>query len=207
MITAIEQGTDAWKQQRLGYVTASRVTDVMAKVKTGEAKTREKYRYELVVQRLTGVVPESYTNDAMAWGTDNEPYARMKYEARTGNFVQLTGFHKHPTIAWVGASPDGLVEEDGLIEIKCPNTDTHLRTLEANKAPSQYIAQMQMQMWVMNRDWCDFVSYDPRLPEELCYFTVRVLRDDEYIKNMESEVLAFLAEIETTITTLKERKC
>ena len=207
MITAIEQGTDAWKQQRLGYVTASRVSDVMAKVKTGEAKTREKYRYELVVQRLTGVVPEGYINDAMAWGTDNEPYARMKYEAKTGNFVQLTGFHKHPTIAWVGASPDGMIEDDGLIEIKCPNTETHLRTLEAKKAPSQYISQMQMQMWVMNRDWCDFVSYDPRLPEDLCYFSIRVLRDDEYIKNMEAEVLAFLAEIETTITTLKDRKC
>lgn len=203
MITLIEQGTDAWKLQRLGFVTASRVADVLAKVKSGEAKTREKYRYELITQRLTGKIVEGYTNDAMAWGTEHEPYARMQYEARTGDFVQVTGFHKHPTIDWVGASPDGFVGDDGLIEIKCPNTETHLRTLEADKPPTQYIPQMQMQMWVTNRDWCDFVSYDPRLPDDLGYFCAKVWRDDTYIKIMELEVLDFLAEVETTITNLR----
>ena len=206
-ITAIPQGTDEWKRERLGHVTASRVADVMAKVKTGEAKTREKYRYEIVTQRLTNEIVDGYTNDAMAWGTEQEPYARMAYEARTGNFVNQVGFVKHWGIKWVGASPDGLVGDDGLIEIKCPNTLTHLKTLESGKAPSEYIGQMQMQMWVTGRSWCDFVSYDPRLPDELRYFCIRVNRDNDYISAMEKDVLQFLYEVEQTIKTLKEKSC
>lgn len=206
-ITAVQQGTDEWKRERLGHVTASRVADVMAKVKTGEAKTREKYRYEIVTQRLTNEIVDGYTNEAMAWGSEQEPYARMAYEAHTGNFVTQTGFVKHWNIKWVGASPDGLVDDDGLIEIKCPNTLTHLKTLESGKAPSEYIPQMQMQMWVTGRHWCDFVSYDPRLPDELRYFCVRVKRDDEYINSMEADILQFLNEVEQTIKTLKEKSC
>lgn len=206
-ITAIPQGTDEWKRERLGHVTASRVADVMAKVKTGEAKTREKYRYEIVTQRLTNEIVDGYTNDAMAWGTEQEPYARMAYEARTGNFVNQVGFVKHWNIKWVGASPDGLVGDDGLIEIKCPNTLTHIKTLESNKAPSEYIGQMQMQMWVTGRHWCDFVSYDPRLPVELNYFCTRVMRDDQYIMVMENDIVEFLAEIEQTIKHLMEKPC
>lgn len=206
-ITAVPQGTDEWKRERLGHVTASRISDVMAKVKTGEAKTREKYRYEIVTQRLTNEIQDGYVNEAMSWGTEQEPYARMAYEAKTGNFVTQVGFIKHEGIYWVGASPDGLVGDTGLIEIKCPNTATHLKTLESGKAPTEYYGQMQMQMWVTGREWCDFVSYDPRLPDELRYFCVRVHRDEEYLKEMEADVLQFLYEVEETIKLIKEKSC
>lgn len=197
------QGTQEWLMERLGYVTASRIKDVLAKVKTGEAKTREDYRWELVTQRMTGIVQESYKNLAMEWGTQTEPDARIEYEVRHGNFVTQTGFIKHPTIKWVGASPDGLVDEDGCIEIKCPNTKTHLQTLQGGTAPAQYYGQMQMQMWVTNRQWCDFVSYDPRVTKRnLRFFCIRVDRDDEYIANMEQEVLLFLEEVEAVIFNL-----
>jgi putative phage-type endonuclease len=197
------QGTQEWLMERLGHVTASRVKDVLAKVKTGEAKTREDYRWELVTQRMTGIVQESYKNSAMEWGTQTEPDARIEYEVRHGNFVTQTGFIKHPTIAWVGASPDGLVDEDGCIEIKCPNTKTHLQTLQSGTAPSQYYGQMQMQMWVTGKQWCDFVSYDPRVTKRnLRFFCIRVDRDNEYIANMEQEVLSFLEEVEAVIFNL-----
>jgi putative phage-type endonuclease len=198
-----QQGTQEWLIERLGHVTASRVKDVLAKVKTGEAKTREDYRWELVTQRMTGIVQESYKNSAMEWGTQTEPEARIEYEVRHGSFVTQTGFIKHPTIAWVGASPDGLVDEDGCIEIKCPNTKTHLQTLQSGTAPSQYYGQMQMQMWVTGKQWCDFVSYDPRVTiRNLRFFCIRVDRDNEYIANMEQEVLLFLEEVEAVIFNL-----
>jgi len=202
-----EQGTIEWKLERLGHVTASRVADVLAKIKSGEAKTREDYRWELVTQRITNDIEEGgYINDAMQHGIDTEAQARMAYEVNTGNFVDQTGFIRHPTIKWVGASPDGLIETDGNLEIKCPHTKTHLQTLKAQKAPIKYYPQMQMQMWVAEREWTDFVSFDPRLPDELQFFCIRVPRDEEYIRNMELEVMQFLSEIEQELISIYERK-
>ena len=142
----------------------------------------------------------------MQWGTETEPQARMAYEAQTNNLVDEEGFIDHPSIANLGCSPDGLVGDSGLIEIKCPNSKTHIDTLLSGKAPSKYIPQMQTQMAVTGRKWCDFVSFDPRLPEDLQLFIVRVERDDEYIANLEKEVSAFLQEVDETVNKLKGLK-
>ena len=202
---AVEQGTDAWHQLRLGKVTASRMADVLSKGKSGESASRTKYRTELVVQRLTGLPSESFTNAAMEHGVRTEPMARIAYEVATGNFVEQVAFIDHPTIEWFGCSPDGLVG-NGLIEIKCPNSSTHIDYLMDDKPPSKYIPQMQCQMAVTGSRWCDFVSFDPRLPDDLQLFVVRLERDDEYIKAMEVEVEKFLSEVEDTLTKLKARK-
>lgn len=202
----IEQGSKEWLELRLGKVTASRITDVLAKGKSGEALTREDYRYELVVQRLTGEPGESFTNAAMEWGTATEPQARIIYEAEAGVFVEQVPFILHPTIKWFGCSPDGLVRDTGLVEIKCPNSKTHIKYLNAGKPPAKYVPQMQCQMAVTGRQWCDFVSFDPRLPKDLQLFVVRLDRDEEYIKSMEAEVVKFLEEVETMYTQLKEKK-
>ena len=201
----IEQGTPEWHQLRLGKVTASRVSDVMAKIKTGESASRKNYRAELVVQRLTGMPSESFTNAAMEWGTATEPMARIAYEIEKEVLVEQVGFIEHPTIAMFGCSPDGLAH-DGMIEIKCPNSATHIEYLTDNKAPAKYINQMQCQMAVTGRKWCDFVSFDPRLPEDLQLFVVRVERDQKYIDSMEVEVVEFLTEVEGMVNQLKERK-
>ena len=212
------QRTDAWMQQRLGKVTASRVADVLAKIKSGESASRKNYKMELVVQRLTGQPQESFTNAAMEWGTATEPQARMAYEAHTGLFVEEVGFIDHPTIEGFGCSPDGVVGETlhskhnsitpmtGLIEIKCPNTATHIETVLENKAPSKYIPQMQCQMAVTGAKWCDFVSFDPRVPEDLQLLVVRVERDQEYIDSMEVEVKQFLSEVLDLFNQLKARQ-
>lgn len=201
----IEQGTPEWHQLRLGKVTASRVSDVLAKIRSGESASRKNYRAELVVQRLTGMPSESFTNAAMEWGTATEPMARIAYEIAKGVLVEQVGFIDHPTIAMFGCSPDGLVH-DGMIEIKCPNSATHIEYLTDNKAPAKYINQMQCQMAVTGRKWCDFVSFDPRLPEDLQLFVVRVERDQKYIDSMEVEVVEFLTEVEGLVNQLKERK-
>jgi len=202
----IEQGSKEWLELRLGKVTASRITDVLAKGKSGEALTREDYRYELVVQRLTGEPGESFTNAAMEWGTATEPQARIVYEAEMGLFVEQVPFVLHPTIEWFGCSPDGLVGENGLLEIKCPSSKNHIKYLNAGKPPAKYVPQMQCQMAVTGRQWCDFVSFDPRLPKDLQMFVVRLDRDEDYIKSMEAEVVKFLSEVETMFTQLKEKK-
>ena len=201
----MEQRTEEWFAARLGKVTASRVADVLAKIKSGESASRKNYKMELVVQRLTNKVGESFTNAAMEWGTEQEPFARMAYEAHTGTFVKEEGFVDHPTIEGFGCSPDGIVGE-GLIEIKCPNTATHIETVLENKAPSKYIPQMQCQMACTGAKWCDFVSFDPRLPEDLQLFVVRVERDQEYIDAMEVEVKQFLSEVLDLFNQLKARQ-
>jgi putative phage-type endonuclease len=201
----IEQGSEMWHLQRLGKVTASRVADVLSKGKSGESASRKNYRTELVVQRLTGVPGESFTNAAMEWGTTTEPLARVAYEAEMGVFVNQVAFVEHPTIANFGCSPDGVIG-DGLIEIKCPNSSTHIEYLTDDKPPAKYIPQMQCQMAVMGAKWCDFVSFDPRLPSDLQLFVVRLERDEDYIKAMEVEVQKFLSEVEEMFTKLKERK-
>ena len=202
----IEQGSKEWLELRLGKVTASRIADVLAKGKSGEALSREDYRYELVVQRLTGDPGESFTNAAMEWGTATEPQARIAYEAQADVFVEQVPFVLHPTIEWFGCSPDGLIGDKGLLEIKCPNSKTHIKYLNAGKPPAKYVPQMQCQMAVTGRQWCDFVSFDPRLPDDLQLFVVRLDRDDEYIKSMEAEVVKFLDEVATMYKQLKEKK-
>jgi putative phage-type endonuclease len=201
----MEQRTEEWFSARLGKVTASRVADVLAKIKTGESASRKNYKMELVVQRLTGKSQESFTNAAMEWGTEQEPFARMAYEAHTGTFVKEEGFVDHPTIEGFGCSPDGIVGE-GIIEIKCPNTANHIETVLENKAPSKYIPQMQCQMACTGAKWCDFVSFDPRVPEDLQLFVVRVERDQEYIDSMEVEVKQFLSEVLDLFNQLKARQ-
>ena len=201
----MEQRTEEWFAARLGKVTASRVADVLAKIKSGESASRKNYKMELVVQRLTNKVGESFTNAAMEWGTEQEPFARMAYEAHTGTFVKEEGFVDHPTIEGFGCSPDGIVGE-GLIEIKCPNTANHIETVLENKAPSKYIPQMQCQMACTGAKWCDFVSFDPRVPEDLQLFVVRVERDQEYIDAMEVEVKQFLSEVLDLFNQLKARQ-
>lgn len=201
----IEQGTTEWHLLRLGKVTASRITDVLSKGKSGESAGRKNYRMELVVQRLTGLPGESFTSAAMEHGVLTEPKARFAYEAEKQQFVEQVAFVDHPSIEWFGCSPDGLVN-DGLIEIKCPNSTTHIEYLTDQKPPAKYIPQMQCQMAVTGRQWCDFVSFDPRLPDDLQLFVVRLERDQEYIEAMEAEVKKFLSEVDEMFTKLKERK-
>ena len=201
----MEQGSTEWFAARLGKVTASRVADVIAKTKTGYSTSRENYMAQLVCERMTGTQSESYSNAAMQWGTDQEPLARAAYEAAKDVLVDEVGFIVHPTIIAAGASPDGLVGDDGLIEIKCPNTATHIDTLLSNKVPSKYNTQMQWQMACTGRKWCDFVSFDPRMPEGLQLFIQRVDFDEQYVKMLEAEITEFLGELETKIERLNER--
>lgn len=200
----MEQRTTEWHTARLGKVTASRVADVIAKTKTGYGASRANLMADLIVERLTGQPASTFTNAHMEWGTEQEPHARAAYSARTGELVEEVGFIDHPRIANSGASPDGLVGDEGLVEFKCPATATHLDTLLAGEVPSKYIPQMQWQMACTNREWCDFVSYDPRLPEHLRMFVKRVERDDAYIKMLEGEVTKFLTELEEKLTQLQE---
>ena len=201
----MEQRSTEWFTARLGKVTASRVADVIAKTKTGYSTSRENYMAQLVCERMTGTQGESYNNAAMQWGTDQEPLARAAYEAAKDVLVDEVGFVIHPTISNAGASPDGLVGNDGLIEIKCPNTATHIDTLLSDKVPSKYNTQMQWQLVCTGRKWCDFVSFDPRMPEGLQLFIQRVDFDVDYVKMLEAEITGFLGELETKIEKLKEK--
>lgn len=205
----IIQGSPEWHAIRCGKATASRIADIIAKTKTGVSALRGNYLAQLVAERLTGEVAESYTNAAMAWGTEKEPEARTAYAFRANATVEQIGFVDHPSIKMTGASPDGLVDDDGLIEIKCPETKTHIDTLLGQSVPSKYITQIQWQLACTGRQWCDFVSFDPRLPESMSLFVHRVPRDDARIAELESEVGAFLNEVDNTVarlTALYDRK-
>jgi putative phage-type endonuclease len=204
-IEAVQQGSEAWHQMRLGKVTASRVADLLAKTKTGPSASRGNYLIELALQRVTKTIEESYTNAAMEWGTQTEPQARVAYEVKTGNFVDQVAFIDHPTIAGFGCSPDGIVATDGLIEIKCPNSATHWSYIKANEPPNKYFIQMQAQMAVTGAKWCDFVSFDPRMPERSQLLVVRVMRDPEYILYMEAEISQFLKEVEKEVQLMEKR--
>ena len=201
----IKQGTEEWHQIRLGKVTASRVSDVMSKIKSGESAGRKNYKMDLVVERLTNTPTSSFANAAMAWGTETEPLARMAYEVHSGNFVETVAFIQHPSIEWFGCSPDGLIGSEGNLEIKCPNTSTHIDYLLAGVPPAKYVPQMQTQMACTGRLWTDFVSYDPRLPPELQLFVVRLDRDEAYIQQIEDEVKQFLDEVKQIYSQLKAR--
>lgn len=202
----MEQKSDEWYSARVGKVTASRVADVVAKTKSGYSASRDNYMAQLVCERLTNKPAESYSNAAMQWGTETEPLARAAYEAKMDVLVDEVGFIDHPTIVMSGASPDGLVGEDGLIEIKCPNTSTHIDTLLSQTVPKKYADQIFWQMACTGRQWCDFVSYDPRLPADLQLFIKRIPRDDQYIKLLEAEVIEFLTETAHKVAQLLNLK-
>lgn len=202
MTEEIIQGSDEWKALRLGKVTASRVSDVIAKTKSGPAASRANYAAQIIAERLTGTTAEAYTNAAMQHGTDTEPEARAAYEFYQGVTVTEIAFVEHPEIDQAGCSPDGLVDDDGLVEIKCPNTATHLETLLGQVVPSKYDAQMQFQMACTGRKWCDFVSYDPRMPENMRLFIKRVARDNKRIDELETEVASFLLELAVKLSQL-----
>lgn len=193
----IEQGSPEWKAARLGHVTASNMDDVMSKGKEGkEAAGRYKYKVKLVAERLTNVAGESFSNAAMEWGVENEKFACIAYEAARDVLVDKTGFWLHPEIDWLGVSPDRLVGDDGLLEVKCPNTTTHLDYIFDGKVPSGYMKQIQCQLWVTGRRWCDFISFDPRLPKRNQLLIIRVDRDEDMIAKMEAETKKFLSEVD-----------
>jgi putative phage-type endonuclease len=201
------QGSTEWKAARAGKVTASCVPHVLAKIKTGEAAARRDYRTQLVAEILTGIPQDDgYINAEMQWGLDQEQYARGAYEASANVLVDKVGFVVHDKIPDAGASPDGLVGADGLCEIKCPKTATHLQYLLDDEVPAKYQPQMLWQMACSGRKWCDFISYDPRLSDELQLFRVRFQRDDAKIAQMETEVLGFLAEVHALVERLRKFK-
>ena len=201
------QRSEEWFAERRGKVTASRVADVVARTKSGYAASRENYMAELIVEHLTGQSAVGYTNAAMEWGTTQEPCARAAYSARTGLLVEEVGFVSHPTIDGSGASPDGVVL-DGLVEIKCPNTSTHLDTLLSDRSvdsiSERHLTQMQWQMACTGAAWCDYVSFDPRLSEHLQLVVIRVPRNDGRIRQLEDEVTRFLAEMHNKLEKLEK---
>ena len=200
----MEQRSEEWFQARLGKVTASRVSDVLSKIKTGESASRRNYKIQLVSERLTGEKQETYINQAMQDGIDREFYARERYVQQHGEMKEV-GFIQHPTLE-AGASPDGLVGDDGLIEIKCPLGTTHTETLMTQEVPSKYIPQIQFQLRCTGRKWCDFVSYNPMFPEHLQLFVKRVEADEQYQAMLDKEIEDFLLEVTTIIDKLKEIK-
>jgi putative phage-type endonuclease len=196
----VEQGSIEWKKAKLGFVSASSIADVMAK---GKGITRHKYMVKLVAERLTGEVSESYSNDAMLHGVETEPLAKIAFENATQTLIEKTGFWKHPEIEWLGVSPDGLISTDAVIECKCPNTTTHIDYIFEDRCPVEYYKQIQCQLWVTGRSKAYFVSFDNRLPEKNQLFIKEVLRDEELIKEMETEVLLFLKETQSMIDRLR----
>ena len=203
MYENIIQGSQEWLNCRIGKVTASAVADVLAKTKTGVSASRGNYLIKLAIQRVTGQIEESFTNDAMQWGIDNEDQARVAYEVASGNFVDQVGFVDHQIIDWFGCSPDGLVDTDGLVEIKCPNSATHWEYFKTKEVPKKYFIQMQAQMSCTGRKWCDFVSFDPRMPERSQLLIIRVPRDNTFIDLMETEVMEFLMEVFDEVQLMK----
>lgn len=199
------QGSDEWRQERLGKLTGSRIADMLARTKSGWGAGRANYLAELVLERMTGVPLEGFMSSAMQWGTDHEPDARAAYEYRTNATVELVGFVPHPTVPMSGSSPDGLVGDKGLVEFKCPNSATHIETLTVGQVPDKYVLQMQWQMACTGREWCDFCSFDPRFPEEMVMFVQRVERDRARIAEIENEAVLFLNEVDAQVRLLRRK--
>ena len=210
-MSEVEQLSPEWFAQRCGKATASRISDIVAKTKSGYSTSRANYMAQLVVERMTNQVAESYTNAAMEWGIENEGFARAAYEGKTGILVDEVGAIDHPTILKSAASPDGLVVDIdngslGCLEIKCPNTAQHISTLLGEEVAKKYYDQMQWQMACTGRYWCDFVSYDPRMPEGLQLFVKRVPKNDTYLAELEVEVIQFLKEVDDKVNKLNALK-
>lgn len=200
-----EQGTPEWKAERAGKATASKIADIVAKTKTGWGASRANYMAQLVAERLTGQPTEGYTNAAMQHGTVTEPEARDAYAFAYDVDVEQVGFIPHPTIEWAGASPDGLAGDEGLVEIKCPNTATHIETLLGAPIERKYVLQMQWQMACTGRKWCDFASYDNRMPGSMALYVQRVERDDLLIAQLETDVREFLKEVAQQVADLQSK--
>jgi putative phage-type endonuclease len=200
--TATQRSED-WYAARLGKATASRFRDAIAALKSGApAQAQRDYLTELVVERLTQQPIQRFQNAAMTWGTEQEPAARAAYERITGRIVEETGFVAHDTLM-AGCSPDGLIDWDGLIEIKCPwNTANHIETL-LNGMPADHIPQVQGQLWITGREWCDFVSYDPRMPEALQLHVQRIQRDPSFIADLEARITSFLQQVGNQVEALR----
>lgn len=200
----MKQRTDEWLQARAGKATASRFKDVLAKIKSGEAATRRDYRYQLAVERLTRQPVQGYSNAAMQWGTDTEPQARQAFQFLEGLKVEEAGFIVHEHLL-AGCSPDGLIGTDAGLEIKCPyNSTVHIQTL-LDGVPPEHMAQIQGSMWITGRRRWHFVSFDPRLPEDLRYYHEIVGWDDDKIALIEHEVTRFLEEVSGLLKRLRER--
>lgn len=207
IIEELEQQTPEWYEMRKGMCTGSRVADVVAKLQKGGYKAcRQNYLMEVVCARLTGHMPEHFVSAAMEWGVQQEPFARAAYELEMDVMVETVGFAIHPRIEYFGASPDGLVSPDGVIEIKCPTSDTHLRWIMDGAVPEEYIPQMKAVMACTERQWCDFVSFDPRMPKDLQLFVRRLERDETTIREMEEEVENFLSEVDAMIATIMQAR-
>lgn len=201
---AIIQRSSEWFAARCGSLGASQLADALAKTKSGWGASRANLRAKLVVERLTGQQEDGFTSAAMQWGVEKEEEARIAYSFLTGRNVVEVGLYKHPTIIGTHASPDGLVDDDGCIEIKCPNSATHIETLKSNLVAHKYLLQMQWQMRCADRQWCDFVSFDPRMPDHLMLYIQRVQRDNDMLATLESEVRAFLAEVDEDVKALSK---
>jgi len=197
-----EQRIEEWFTARLGKVTASRVNDVMAKTKTGYSASRDSYMTQLVLERITQTKAEGFTSQAMQWGVEQEIYALAAYQAHCGWDTDAVGFVPHPTIEMAGASPDALVGDDGVVEVKCPESKGMLETLLTKKVPAKYFAQMQFQLSCTGRQWADYVVFDPRMPPKAQLFVTRIPRDNAFITEMEAEIVKFLAEVDSQVQLL-----
>lgn len=205
MTQDIEQRSNEWFAARCGSLGASAIADALSKTKDGKpGSTSQNLRTKLVIERITGAQEDGFKSAAMQYGIDNEGAARLAYEARVGDFVAQTGLHRHPFIDGTHASPDGLVGGDGLVEIKVPNSSTHIETMKSGKIQTKYIYQMQWQMRCTDRQWCDFVSYDPRMPEALRLWVKRVYRDNEKLEELEKGVIEFLKGVQEDVELLQE---
>lgn len=203
----MEQRTQDWYQARLGHVTASQMSNVLATIKSGEAASRANYRIQVITERLVGAPTEdAFVSSAMQRGIDLEPVARSVYEAYRGVDVEECGFVQHPSIKWFGASPDGLIGDDGLIEIKCPNSQQHIQYWCDQKIPGKYQAQMLAQLACTQRKWCDFVSFDNRMPEDMMLLVIRFEPAKEEIEKIESEVKRFLSEVDMQLDVINKRR-
>ena len=197
----LEQRSPEWFKARLGRLTASRVADMMAKTRNGWGASRANYAWELAIERLTGEGTPSYCSPAMQWGIETEDRARAAYQIHALCTVEQVGFIEHPSL-FAGASPDGLIGDDGMVEIKCPNCATHGETLLSGRIDDKYHKQMQFQMACSGRAWCDFVSFDPRFPEPMRLWVKRVERDEDAIKEIEDCAAEFLREVDETVSRL-----
>jgi len=202
IIRDIQQGSDEWLELRLGKITASKLSDVMSKGRgNAPSKTRASYMLQLAAEKLTGKPEDSFTNKYMEWGNECEPQARSMYEFDSGNDVEEVAFVEFDE--WFGVSPDGLVGDNGLLEIKCPKTTTQIERYLAGVFPSAYKAQVQGQLIATGRDWCDFVSFDPRISGEASYFCIRVERDEEYMNELQEAIHTFKEELIEMMEKLK----
>lgn len=191
IIKDVVQGSEAWHSMRLGKVTASRMADVISKGRgKSPSKTSETYMIELITEIITGSAKPFFENEAMRWGTETEDQARAMYELNSGNEVEEVAFIEHSD--HVGVSPDGLIRDDGLLEIKCPASTTQIKRALSDSYSEEYKAQIQMQLWVSGREWCDFLSFDPRIDCDASYLLERVYRDENYIAEMEVKTFSFV---------------